>query len=318
MNKNWQNFKKAETKEIENMDYRHYLWHQSRNDFVKQYPYLKFDSPGPKDPCPGGKSGLFAIEPHASFPNNYNLEILKKYDSYITSSGEFFKVAKENGINATFVAGSVRWFEYKTPNSHEHSKHFKDFNEKINGISLFSRSRTVNNRWLNEHNRRNDINDGNIIALREYLFKKIKDQTKSNLTFDLYGTSGAYGGLKSKGYVNNKFEVITKYKYHLCFDSSYHHIFSPDRISEKIIDCLFCKTIPVYLGCWNIEEYISTDCFIDFRKYTGNLQGLVDYMENITRQQYIDMTELGFEIASELVKNYGTKEQLTAALDKTK
>ena len=30
------------------------------------------------------------------------------------------------------------------------------------------------------------------------------------------------------------------------------------------------------------------------------------------------MTELGFEIASELVKNYGTKEQLTAALDKTK
>jgi hypothetical protein len=38
-------------------------------------------------------------------------------------------------------------------------------------------------------------------------------------------------------------------------------------ITEKIFDCFFAGTVPIYWGAPEIAELIPTDCFIDMRQF---------------------------------------------------
>lgn len=50
------------------------------------------------------------------------------------------------------------------------------------------------------------------------------------------------------------------------FDSMYHicieNVSKQNFFTEKLIDCLICKTIPVYIGCPNIGDYFDINGFI--------------------------------------------------------
>jgi len=41
----------------------------------------------------------------------------------------------------------------------------------------------------------------------------------------------------------------------------------PGYITDKIFDCFFVGTIPIYLGAPDIAEYIPRNCFIDMRDF---------------------------------------------------
>ena len=46
--------------------------------------------------------------------------------------------------------------------------------------------------------------------------------------------------------------------FHICIENSSQDYY----FSEKLIDCLLTKTIPVYLGCTNIQNYFNIDGFV--------------------------------------------------------
>ena len=53
--------------------------------------------------------------------------------------------------------------------------------------------------------------------------------------------------------------VFHKYKFILCIENSY----SNGYITEKIFNCFFARTIPLYKGSPIINEYINNLSFID-------------------------------------------------------
>ena len=59
--------------------------------------------------------------------------------------------------------------------------------------------------------------------------------------------------------------VLYKYKEPL-FDSQFHIVIENETMlnmwSEKIIDCFQTKTIPIYVGCKNIENFFNIDGII--------------------------------------------------------
>jgi len=55
--------------------------------------------------------------------------------------------------------------------------------------------------------------------------------------------------------------VFNKYKFIICVENSY----ADGYITEKIFNCLFAKTIPIYKGSEKISNYINKDSFIDAR-----------------------------------------------------
>ncbi len=68
-----------------------------------------------------------------------------------------------------------------------------------------------------------------------------------------------------QGTAESKSETLGQYTFALCFEN----MILKGWITEKIFDCFFSGTIPVYWGAPEIEEYIPTQCFIDMRRHSG-------------------------------------------------
>ena len=71
-----------------------------------------------------------------------------------------------------------------------------------------------------------------------------------------------------------------------------------DYFSEKIIDCLVTKTIPIYWGCPNIEQYFDTTGWIRLeRPCFDELQAKLGMLTPDYYSQYKDVIEKNFRAA---------------------
>jgi hypothetical protein len=79
-----------------------------------------------------------------------------------------------------------------------------------------------------------------------------------------------------KGPCNSKYEVLKNYEFCLCFENMRMNGY----VTEKIFDCLYAGTIPLYLGAPDINLYIPDNVFIDCTKFNswaevwGHIQGM--------------------------------------------
>ena len=67
-----------------------------------------------------------------------------------------------------------------------------------------------------------------------------------------------------RGPTERKAETLGSYTFAICFENS----ILEGWVTEKIFDCFFAGTIPVYLGAPDIEEWIPPECFVDMRRFT--------------------------------------------------
>lgn len=85
-----------------------------------------------------------------------------------------------------------------------------------------------------------------------------------------------------RGSVTDKYATLSNYKYALCSENEKN---VQGWISEKLFDCFFTGTVPVYLGASNIQDYIPEECFIDMRKYK-NFRELNQFLRTVTEEQF--------------------------------
>jgi len=108
----------------------------------------------------------------------------------------------------------------------------------------------------------------------------------SKIPFDVYGRPSFalpnYCGAIPDG---QKLTVLKQYRFSLCFENTNDPLLSAGYVTEKILDCLETRTIPIYLGASNIEQYIPPECFIDFRKF-ADYRSLDTYLHSISKAQY--------------------------------
>ena len=84
--------------------------------------------------------------------------------------------------------------------------------------------------------------------------------------------------IKNKSCYNNidLLNIFNKYKFILCIENSYNNGY----ITEKIFNCLFAKTIPLYKGSCEILNYINKERFIDLRDLTENYIKKIKLLNN--------------------------------------
>jgi GT2 family glycosyltransferase len=110
----------------------------------------------------------------------------------------------------------------------------------------------------------------------------------SKIPFDVYGRPPFSQLQNYRGELatsEQKYSTLSRYRYSLCFENIYHLVWSQGYVSEKILHCLMCGTVPIYLGCSNIENYVPLDCFIDFRRFAG-LSDLNHFLTRISDSDY--------------------------------
>jgi hypothetical protein len=86
----------------------------------------------------------------------------------------------------------------------------------------------------------------------------------SNKKIDIYGTHWESNGENIKGEVWNKHVGLDNYKFSVCCENT----IQKNYISEKFWDSILTDTIPVYLGCSNIDDHISSDSYISLNNLT--------------------------------------------------
>lgn len=104
--------------------------------------------------------------------------------------------------------------------------------------------------------------------------------------FDLYGKgwgaeTSPYIKKVYRGEVTDKEKKLREYKFVLCLENA---IF-PGNITEKIFDCFFALSVPVYLGAPDIDEYIPRNTFINIKDFK-NLDELVKFIDSIDETAY--------------------------------
>ena len=77
--------------------------------------------------------------------------------------------------------------------------------------------------------------------------------------------------------IKNKDKIISAYRFNVCFENLAY----PGYITEKIIDALMAKTIPVYYGAPDVSVYIPSNAFIDASKFES-IDRLIDYLIEVT------------------------------------
>ena len=92
-----------------------------------------------------------------------------------------------------------------------------------------------------------------------------------------------------RGPVAEKLETLSQYRFSLCLENS---VFD-GYVSEKIFDCFFTGTIPIYLGAPDIGKVIPPEAFIDLRRFKGyaDLESFLDSMEVATMRRYVEAAQ---------------------------
>lgn len=84
-----------------------------------------------------------------------------------------------------------------------------------------------------------------------------------------------------KGAVEDKVLTLSNYKFTICFENAVFEGY----ITEKIFDCFYANSIPIYYGAPDIADHIPEDCFIDFRKFK-NFDELNIFLNSISNSEF--------------------------------
>lgn len=68
-----------------------------------------------------------------------------------------------------------------------------------------------------------------------------------------------------QGECDSKYEVLSRYQFCLCFEN----MAMKGYVTEKLFDCLYVGTIPVYWGAPDIAELIPSATYIDARQFSS-------------------------------------------------
>jgi hypothetical protein len=84
-----------------------------------------------------------------------------------------------------------------------------------------------------------------------------------------------------RGTCDDKYEILAKYKYVLCLENMKN---IDGYLTEKIYDCFKVGVVPVYLGCKNINAFVSHESFIKYQ--IGGYQELLENLKFISKKDY--------------------------------
>ncbi len=210
---------------------------------------------------------IYLTEPVSVFPNQYQRAFWKKFDVAITWN---------DWLAAQHPAFIHTFYPMYNAFSHQSISWLKD----ATTTELLKRQQAI---CLINNNKKSLIK-GELFSLRGKVARWFYQD--GQLPLDIYGRT-PFNLPSYKGESPDKISTYKNYRYALCFENLYLENWSNGWITEKIFDAFYALTVPIYYGCYNIEDYIDPKCFIDYRQF-NSLVELRDYLKNMSDETYLE------------------------------
>ena len=87
-----------------------------------------------------------------------------------------------------------------------------------------------------------------------------------------------------RGAAPSKSKTLAQYRFALCFENSV----LKGWMTEKLFDCFFAGTVPVYWGAPDVLDWVPAECFIDMRKFKdfAELRAFLHALSSADEQRY--------------------------------
>lgn len=224
------------------------------------------------------KSFLMLFETELIRPDNWDLskhKFFKKiftWNDLIVDGKKYIKFNFPNEIRTTAPGLAGRNGLLTSISGNKTSSHpLELYSKRLESIKWFSKNHPEDFKYFG-------IGWDYSFSLRvQKLLKKL-----NVLNFMPKNASPSYGGR-----VDEKISVLRTYKFALCYENGRD---IDGYITEKIFDCFFAGTIPVYWGANNISKYIPENCYIDRTKFKSN-EDLYKFLKKIGDQEILKMQQ---------------------------
>lgn len=243
---------------------------------MEQYPRVAFNLRlGTQTYDPEHYPHLLIAEPYIEIPEQWDPNVITKYQTCITWHSQFYRTIKEQ-MPVKLI--------YGTPmcNQYFELDRFPSYDGRINGVIC-----------LNKLGRTGRF--GDIYRLRYDVLNALQIAPMVKHVWCHTPWGGAmYQGAVPAPYHSHilNLQKLSEYRFCLCFESTYHPVWSWDFITERMFNCFKTKTIAIYYGCYNIETHVPQELFIDYRQFTP--ESLSEYLLNFTQTRWESMTEAAY------------------------
>jgi alpha(1,3/1,4) fucosyltransferase len=212
---------------------------------------------------------LFLWEPSAVKPKNFVTKFHKNFKYIFTWRDDF--------------VDNIRYFKFNYPQPTKFNNPYEKKFEEKKFCTLIAGNKTSNhmNELYSKRLKTIQFYEKNLSFDFDFYGRGWK---KQNVFFSFLKLKRFYNYKNYKGEVDNKLKCLSEYKYCICYENQK---LLNGYITEKIFDCFFSGTVPVYWGAENITEYIPKSCFIDRRDFKNNFE-LNNYLESITKNRYLE------------------------------
>jgi hypothetical protein len=224
---------------------------------------------------PRPSDSIWVVEPYCVLERDYDPKFVNKFKHIFTWATKAFpnEALKDKVV-------SIHHPTYHTFQSTDAlSKNWTSWSERSNEIVFMA-----NNKSSKHHSE--------LYSLRLQLADML--HAKSNFKVSWYGEIPIKRPY-FRGKAKSKQDILTKVKFSVCTENSYDPIYTHGYFSEKMPDVWKAGAIPIYMGCYNIDEYKFPDhSYIDLRTYvkkTGkqfkiNESALLSRLDGFTEQRY--------------------------------
>jgi ribosomal protein S18 len=266
-------------KKIENLDQRM----KSEFDYLqakyKTVAFNMYDWWGKPNNRSTGKNILLATEGYITIPNNYNPDVIRTYDAFITYNDKF--KALNTSLNIHLQNAPINWENYYW------LEDFLTYDEKIKGICSLQR--------IYQTGSAGDINYMKDTVMKAFIVEPhLCLHTFGPAPFGKDGSYQGNLGYKHSHYFNLK--KINEYLFCWCPEPIFHELWSYNYVTERLFNCFKSKTVAIYYGCYNIEEMIPKELYVDYRDFK-NINELSQYLIELSKdkKRYTDMVEVAYQ-----------------------
>lgn len=226
------------------------------------------------------------LEPIVTSQSLYNPSYLERFNKIFTP---FYKVFENTHIKEKIVP--INCGSMLIPDSYKNFiNQWLPWEERINGIVMFDGGK-------------NSSDNRSIYSIRYLICNNLHSQ---GFTVAKYGRRGNANQKYCKGLLypeEKKIETLCKYRFALCPENTYSKLYSHDYLTEKLPHAILGGTIPLYIGCYNIDDFLPKNSFIDLREFVKinknridiNYQDIINKLKSTTKEDFAQYNKLSRE-----------------------